>query len=331
MGQRSPTLEGFRTVFRRPSFVLAEIAWRWSFGLAATALLTFCFYEYLNTLPVSRVDLFLMRTGQPVLVWQALAHIFRGSGPRLIKALTVLTVGMAAAWIAMATLGRAVTVKALLNYLRRENADEPSGEKAWRLGPLAGLNFLRVALTLAAAVGCVAAWMLGAAASPDKDPSPGSAVLIFLTIVMLVYLAWSALNWFLSLASVFVVREGVDTFGAIAAAVALCRARTGPVVAASMWFGLAHVVAFVIATSVVAFPLGFAAVLPVGVVLGGMLLVTLLYFALADFLYAGRLAAYVAIAEGGVAESSQHSALSIQRGGDGVDPDELILSDVIAP
>ena len=327
MALRSPTLEGFRTVFRRPSFVLAEIAWRWSFGLAATVLLTFCLYEYLNTLPVSRGDIFLMRTGQPALVWQALAHIFRRSGPRLVKALIVLTVGMATAWIAMATLGRAVTVKALLSYLRRENADEPSCEKAWRLGPLAGLNFLRVAVTLVGAVGCVAAWMLGAAASPDKDPSPGSAVLIFLTIVMLVYLAWSALNWFLSLASVFVVREGEDTFGAIAAAVALCRTRTVPVVAASTWFGLAHVVAFVIASSVVAFPLGFATVLPAGVVLGGMLLVTLLYFALADFLYAGRLAAYVAIAEGGE-ESTQQSALGIQSGGDRVDPDELILSDV---
>ncbi len=336
MALRSPTLEGFRTVFRRPSFVLAEIAWRWSFGLAATVLLTFSFYEYLDTLPVSRGDLFLMRTGQPALVSQALGHIFRGSGPRLVTALIVLTLGMAAAWISIATLGRAVTVKALLSYLRRESSAETSGERAWRLGPLARLNFLRVVVTLAAGVGCVAAWMLGAAASPDKDPSPGNAVLVFLAIVMQVYLAWSTLNWFLSLAAVFVVRQGEDTLGAITAAVALCRTRTGSVVAASTWFGLAHAVGFVIASSLVAFPLAFAAVLPVGVVLGGMLLVTLLYFALADFLYAGRLAAYVAIAEGGEAampapESTQQSALSIPPGGDRVDPDELILSDVVAP
>ena len=43
----------------------------------------------------------------------------------------------------------------------------------------------------------------------------------------------------------------------------------------------------------VALPLGFAGVLPAGVVLGGVLLVTLLYFAVVDFLYVGRLAAYV--------------------------------------
>ena len=59
------------------------------------------------------------------------------------------------------------------------------------------------------------------------------------------------------------------------------------------WFGIAHAVAFVIATSVVAFPLGFAEVLPGGMVLGGVILVAPLYFAVADSLYVGRLAAYV--------------------------------------
>jgi len=333
--QRSPTLAGFRTIFRRPSFWLAEMAWRWSFGFAAVLLLIFCFFEYLDSLPVSPSDLFLLRTRQPALVSQALGHILRGSGQRLVEALIVLTLGMVAAWIGTATVGRAVTLKALLGHFSAEWGEELHDERGLRLGPLAGLGFLRVAVTLAAVVGCVAAWMLGAAASPDKDPSPGSAVLVFLAVAMLVWLAWSMMNWFLSLASVFVVTEGRDTFGALAAAGDLCRERTGSVAAASTWFGLAHVVGFVIASSVVAFPLAFAAVLPGGVVLGGMLLVTLLYFALADFLYAGRLAAYVFIAEGPEIpppeivpppDSGPHLAFSVEPGG-GVDPDELILSD----
>ncbi len=52
---------------------------------------------------------------------------------------------------------------------------------------------------------------------------------------------------------------------------------------------------FVVASSAVAFPLGFAEVLPGGMVFGGVLLVTLLYFAAVDFLYVGRLASYVFI------------------------------------
>ncbi|HMJ21007.1 MAG TPA: hypothetical protein VK513_03835, partial [Terriglobales bacterium] len=52
-------------------------------------------------------------------------------------------------------------------------------------------------------------------------------------------------------------------------------------------------------------PLAFAEVLPAGVVLGGVILVALIYFASADFLYVGRLAAYVFLIEGPEPESIQ--------------------------
>jgi hypothetical protein len=76
-------------------------------------------------------------------------------------------------------------------------------------------------------------------------------------------------------------------------------------------------------------------------VLGGVLLVTLLYFAITDFLYMGRLAAYVAMVEmpdapvsaettqpplpedGTYLDSDTHSSPA-------VDATELILSDVPA-
>ena len=91
--------------------------------------------------------------------------------------------------------------------------------------------------------------------------------------------------------------------------------------------------------AVIAFPLGFASVLPASVVLGGVLLVVLLYFVVADFLYVGRLAAYVAILElpeifsasepSASPDGSPPSALSIQPR-ELVDQNELILSDVPA-
>ena len=156
-------------------------------------------------------------------------------------------------------------------------------------------------------------------------------MLVFFTIAMLVVLAWLAVNWFLSLASMFVVVQGEDTFGAIAAAAGLCRERTGPVLAVSFWFGLAHGVAFFMATSAVAFPLAFIAILPGSVVLGGVFLVTLLYFAVVDFLYMGRLAAYLYIAENPedvaipeIIPPSPPLPFSDGR----VDPDEPILSDL---
>src|SRR5713226_5754859 len=123
MKQRSPTLEGFRAIFRQPSFGLAEIAWRWSFGVAAGLLLTFSFLEYLDTLPVTRGELFLLRTHHPILISQAITHIFRGSAPRVVVAAIVLALALAVAWIVIASLGRAVTVKALLDYFQERGAE----------------------------------------------------------------------------------------------------------------------------------------------------------------------------------------------------------------
>jgi hypothetical protein len=267
-----------------------------------------------------------------------------GSGFRLVETIIVLAVALAIGWIAVASFARAATIKALLSYFGdprnwpEAQSCTPKGKTEWRLRSLFGLNFFRVAATLAATVGCLAALLLGGAVSPADNPAPGSAFLVFLSVILLVWLVWSVMNWFLSLAAVFVVVEGQGTFGAIASAIALCRNRAGSVFAAGTWFGLAHIVAFVLATSVVAFPLGLAGVLPAGVVLGGVLLVTLLYLVVADFLYVGRLAAYVAILElpenpvvtETAAPPSAPSVGKLIRSSTSVDPDELILGDLSA-
>jgi hypothetical protein len=341
MNPPSPTLEGFRAIFRRPSFGLAEIAWRWSFGAAAGVLIAFSFAEYLDTLPVSKEDLLLFRTRQPILITRAVLHIFRGSASRVIETAALLTLTLGVAWIVVASLARAATVKALIAHFREGDLSsaEHSETKNWRLRSLFGLNFFRLGTTLAAAVGCLAAILLGKAVSRATDPAPGGALLITMTVTLLVWLAWSTLNWFLSLAAIFAVAEGREALGAMAAAVDLCRTRPGSVFAASLWFGLAHVTAFVIASSMLAFPLGFAAVLPAGVVLGGVLLVALVYLAVTDFLYIGRLAAYVAIlelpespvsterAQPPLPHGNAHLGSSTQSRSP-VDASELILSDV---
>jgi hypothetical protein len=333
-------------MFRRPSLGLAEIAWRWSMGLATALLLFFSLVEYLDTLPVTASDLFLLRSRQPVLISRAIVHIFSGSAPRLVAASILLIFAMALAWIGTAALGRAATLRALSDYFLEINAADqvpptrPSlvgREGKGCLRSLVRLNFFRVGVTLAALVACIGGLLLAGFASSKADPSPGSATLIFLTLAMLVWLAWAVLNWFLSIAAIFVVVEGRNTFGAVAAAVDFCLARTGAVLAAGTWFEIAHVVVFVVATSIVAIPLAFAGVLPAGVIMGGMLLVALLYFAVVDFLYVGRLAAYVAIIsfpEQSVAPQTVQSSLSgggryalTRQPSSGVDPDELILSD----
>lgn len=340
MKARSPTREGFKAILRQPSFGLAEIAWRWSLGFAGVSLLSLAFVEYLDTLPVTAEDMLLLRTRQPALMGRGFEHILRGSALRLLDAGIVLGLTFAVAWVVVASLGRAITVKAVLKYFAEQSSKDET-DRPWRLRSLAGLNSFRAAATLAMAVGFAGAILLGGAVSPDNDPSPGSAILVFLTVFTLVNLAWLVVNWFLSLASVFVVVKGEDTFGAIAAAADLCGARAGSIAAVSFWFGLAHFGTFCLMSAVVVFPIAFATVLPGSVVLGGVLLVTLFYFGVADFLYVGRLAAFVYIAEEpdvlSIAEAippkpKDRPALRPGTPPESrVDPGELILSDIPLP
>ncbi len=315
-------MEGFRAILRRPSLGFAEIAWRWSFGAAASLLVAFACFEYLDTLPVTRGDLLLLRSRQPALIWQAVAQIVRGSGARLVEALLVLALMLTVGWTVMAALGRAATVKALLIGFRSQ--DEP--QAAGRIYPFLGLNFLRAAALLAAFAGCFAGIALGGMAStPDEA---GMVFQIVMIIFALVWLTWSMVNWLLSLAAIFVLANGRDTLGAIADAVDLLRRRSGAVIAVGTSFGLAHAAALVLASIAAAVPMGLAGALSGRIVLAALTAITLLYFAVADFLYMGRLAAYVAILEWPEPDV-QPLTLSLHPGG--IDRNELILSDLPPP
>lgn len=354
MSAWSPTAEGFRAMFRRPALSLAEVSWRWSFGAAACVLFGLSFIAYLDTLPVTRTDQLLLRTGHPVLVAKAFSHILHGSALRVVLASIVLFSALALLWILLASLGRGATLLPLLDHIRQRAshfanaagaAAAPTTSKAvsveaadnWRFRSLAGLNFLRAALTLAAGAAVIGAAIIAGFVSTKSSPHPALAFLVAAIAIVLLWLIWSSISWFLSIASIFVVRQGKDTFAALSTAVDLCRERLGPVVAVGTWFGLAHLVLFLIATSIVAFPFAFFPLVPLGVVLISVLLMTLLYFAFVDTLYIGRLAGYVAILEAppmppppAVAialapSSTEHPVTSPEIAM--VDQDELIVSD----
>ena len=324
MATRSPTLEGFRLMWSRPSLGVAEIAWRWSFWAAVWFLGLFAAREYFASLTVSARDTFLLQTRQPVLVSKAIAHILRGSSMRVTLSACIVFIALSAAWVVVAALGRAVSLREIYGHFR-------AGKNvAIRLRSLLGIHFLRAGLMLAALVGIATAMLAARAVTPPADPSPGAAFIAFFAVLFLVALVWSWLSWILSLAVIFAAADGCDTFAAIVAATNLVGARFGPVTAVSTWFGIAHIVAWFAASSIIAFPLGFASVLPVGMVLGGVLFVTLVYFAVVDYLYIGRLAGYVAILELPEAENVlvNDAARSPFSPASRIDPDELILSDV---
>jgi hypothetical protein len=338
MSRVSPTLEGFRAAFRRPCLTFAEIVWRWTVGAVAWALFFFSFIEYLDTLPVTHGDATLLWTRQPLLVGRAIAHILRGSLSRAVMAALFALIALSLLWIVAATIGRAATIRALLEYFRRDVAGNVSAERYDAPKPrpfrsLIGLNFLRAALALAEILALMGAAILAGFASPDANPRPGLVFILFLPLAGLICVAGWALNWWLSLAGIFAVRDGEDALGALFAAVAFCRERCGPVFAVSTWTGLAHIAAFSSATTAVSLPLGLIHFVPSRLVVASVILVTLAYFAVADWLYMARLAGYVCIAEMPDASLAPLPLPQTPLSGDvaletAIDRDEPILSDV---
>lgn len=342
MSRISPTMEGFRVVFRRPLLTLAEITWRWAVGATGTALFFFGLFEYLSTLPVSRGEMLFLRSRQPYLIGQAILHILRGSLSRAVLSLLVATLLVTLVWTVAGSLGRIVTLRPMLEYFRGRLAQGFSAphegtraaeatERGCPFSPLVFLYVLRAVLLLAGVLGLIGAILVAGLVSPDAHPHPGLAFLVFVPIAGLVWLFWSALNWMLSLAAVFVVRDGEDWLEAIAAAIVLFRQRAGAVLAVSSWVGVAHLVAFVAATTVVSMPLGFIPLVPWRLAVLAMVFITLVYFALADWLYMARLAGYVCITEmtdemfAPLPPPIPVAPMPLQTT---IDRDELILSDV---
>jgi len=190
-----------------------------------------------------------------------------------------------------------------------------------------GLNFLRVALTLAALLAFVGSAVLAGFVSPQSNPRPGLVVILFLPLAILICITWSMLNWLLSLAGLFAVRDGEKALGALSAAGAFSRERLGPVFAVSVWTGAAHLTAFSVAGTAVSLPLAFLQVAPARLVIAASILVTLAYFAVVDWLYMVRLAGYVCIAEMPEAQAPA-ATLPARPLQTSIDREEPILSDL---
>ena len=287
MPSASPIVDGFRRTFRDPAIVLAEIAWRWTFGMAALALAIACFSVYLDTLAVTNIELMALRSHLPWLVADAIGHMLYGSGARLARIAAILLPAMLTLWIALASFGRAATLKALLRL-----------EDRIPLRPQLGLNILRASVMLGSLIGYVGALIVaGHAASADRTNRPGAFLLVFILLAAAITIVRSRANWFCYLAAIFGARDRDETFTAISKAAGLFRRHTGTFLGVGAVFSTIHAVLFAFATIICLLALSLAGKLPGTVTVLLLAAITLSYFALCDFLYVARLAAYVVLDE----------------------------------
>lgn len=330
MNALAPTSHGFRLAFRRPTIPLAEIAWRWSFAAAAWVLGIMFLFEYMDSLPVTRADRLLLATRQPELIARAIHRIFEGSAFRFTKAGVLLGLGLTVAWIVLASLGRPATVRAVLDDFGLSRPSKRPGV----IRSIMALNMLRAAATLAAMVGGFGGIFISSSFWSSTRVSAADASRLFFLILFLIWLAWAVLNWLLSFSAISVVIDHRTALAALADCVRLCQREPGAVFSTGVLFGLVHGGAIIAAWGAAFTVMGTLGSIAPRLTWFVLVLLIALYCAVADFLYTGRLAAYVLIIRGEEAAAILSPPVVPVPPSDprsAVDRDELILSDVPLP
>ncbi len=305
---------GFRAVVRRPALALGEVAWRWAFGAAAWTLVIIAVRRILAHVDITQAELLLARHSDVFLIADAGAHIIVQVLPQLARECLVLAPAIAVLWIAAATLGRAITLQSLFSTIVIPSEDAPADPRALCLsdagaselrdlhfGPLLALHFIRAVFTLATLIAYLGGLFLTGLAMPAQNPI--ATALVGILVAAVIGFFWSVVNWFLALAPIWIVREGHPALRSIADSVDFYRRGPSPYLGIASWFGFLRAAALVAAF--VAALLASRATPATSIAL--CVVIALIYFAVADFLYIARLAALVALDE-----SSQPSAVSFQ-------------------
>jgi hypothetical protein len=100
-------------VAREPAAYLAEFVARWVLGTTALLLILYGAIAYARSLPVSNLDLLGLSGRLPGTVGAAIAHIFSGSGPTLLRIAMAVGIGSALLWWCVTSVSRSVTLASL--------------------------------------------------------------------------------------------------------------------------------------------------------------------------------------------------------------------------
>ena len=280
----NPITQGLRAVTRDPAIFLVEILWRWSFALLACLLVAGVGMMLLGPLHVGKAWDTAWGSRDPQRMGQLLVAIVLLLGVKLIIAAIAVPLAIALLWSILAALGRFVTVKRLR-----------SGLTSLRLRTVFALQLLRGLISWFALVLLFAATISEALiATRGTQPDLVLYYLMVMPSVVLIGTAWLVLNWYLSLAAIF-GREGQSFRGAFREARQTVRRQRSDFAGTGFVFLLFRTVILLIAVTICGLTSGMAGTAPQSYFVL-LVVVSLAYFAVADFFYMARMAAYLALA-----------------------------------
>ncbi|MGH9637896.1 MAG: hypothetical protein ACRD72_23920 [Candidatus Angelobacter sp.] len=281
----NPITQGLRAIMRDPAIFLVEILWRWSFAILACLLVVGVGLMLLGPLHIGHQWDSAVRSRDPQRMAQLIVAVVLLLG---IKVIVIATLGVPLAialiWGILSALGRFVTVKRL-----RAGLTSLSFGSIFALQLLRGfVGWFSFVLLLAATVG----EMLIATHGPQPDLL--LYYLMMLPSVILISAFWLTVNWYLSLAAIF-GREGQSFRGALREARQTVSQQRSDFPGTGFVFLLFRTVILLIVVVICGLASGMEGTAPQSYFVL-LMVVSLAYFAIADFLYMARMAAYLALA-----------------------------------
>jgi len=281
----NPITQGLRAVTRDPAIFLVEILWRWSFAILACLLVAGVGAMLLGPLHVGHAWDTAWRSRDPQRMGQVVVAVVLLLGVKVILFAAIgVPLAIALIWGILSALGRFVTVKRLR-----------AGLTSLRFRTILALQLLRAFIGWFCLVLLFAA-MFGEALIASRGPQPDLLLyyLMVLPSVILISAFWLTVNWYLSLAAFF-GREGQSFRGALRQARQTVRQQRSDFAGTGFVFLLFRVVILLIATAICGLTSGMVGSAPQSY-FTLLIIVSLAYFAIADFLYMARMAAYLALA-----------------------------------
>ena len=281
----NPITQGLSAVIRDPAILLVEILWRWSFALLACLLVVGVGLTLLGPLHMGRAWDSAWQSRDPQKMAQLIVAVVLLLGVKVIMIATLgVPLAIALIWGILSVLGRFVTVKRLR-----------AGLTSLGFGSIFALQLLRGFVAWFSFVLLLAA-MIGEMLIATHGPKPDLLLyyLMMLPSVILISAFWLTVNWYLSLAAIF-GREDQSFRGALRQARQTIRQQRSDFAGTGFVFLLFRIVVLLIATAICGLTSGMVGSSPQGYFVL-LMIVSLAYLAVADFLYMARMAAYLALA-----------------------------------
>ena len=280
--------EGFREVLEDPGLLLTEIAWRWTFGAIALLIFALSVFVLLDGVSVDPRRFEAAAALPPFQLAQTVAMTLIAWRGAILRVSLVDIFAVTVCWVAMSALGRRATLVRPALF---------PGASLWNCFVV---SIARAALTL----GAILVWILsgivgGLAGGSARDGllNPAVTLGIVLPALLVILTVWSVLNWYFSLAPLFVEQpsSGKARIQIADAVWEFVCSRRDELLEISVITGAIRLGIFV-AALMLSFAISAVVTNP-RMLFADLLGIALLYFLAGDFVYIVRLSAYAKLRE----------------------------------